>query len=168
MHNQVKLHTLSRLKISFQFNFEYNCYENIFALFDSNFTILLHTKINKFFYIFNKSAKKLDDDSLSAKANPTDDKWAKQWAIIGTNFGQLPCHDSASPGPNMFNTLRLRQNGHHFADDTFKCFFLNSCIGSEKGLVLTRHQAIIWTNDRLPTHICVTQPQWVNITPKPR
>ena len=23
------------------------------------------------------------------------------------------------------NTLRLRQNGRHFADDTFKCFFLN-------------------------------------------
>ena len=24
-----------------------------------------------------------------------------------------------------FNTLRLRQNGRHFADDTFKCIFLN-------------------------------------------
>ena len=24
-----------------------------------------------------------------------------------------------------FNTLRSRQNGHHFADDSFKCIFLN-------------------------------------------
>ena len=26
---------------------------------------------------------------------------------------------------NVFNTLRLRQNGRHFADDIFKCIFLN-------------------------------------------
>ena len=25
----------------------------------------------------------------------------------------------------MFNTLRPKQNGHHFADDIFKCIFLN-------------------------------------------
>ena len=25
----------------------------------------------------------------------------------------------------VLNTLRLRQNGHHFPDDTFKCIFLN-------------------------------------------
>ena len=27
--------------------------------------------------------------------------------------------------PGMFNTLRPRQNGRHFADDTFKRIFLN-------------------------------------------
>ena len=27
-------------------------------------------------------------------------------------------------GP-FFNTLKPRQNGRHFADDTFKCIFLN-------------------------------------------
>ena len=26
---------------------------------------------------------------------------------------------------DIFNTLRPRQNGHHFADDIFKCIFLN-------------------------------------------
>ena len=26
------------------------------------------------------------------------------------------------------NTLRLRQNGHYFADDTFKCIFLNETL----------------------------------------
>ena len=31
------------------------------------------------------------------------------------------------PHPTMFtlNTLRPRQNGRHFADDIFKCIFLN-------------------------------------------
>ena len=28
-------------------------------------------------------------------------------------------------GNSDFNTLRLRQNGCHFADDIFKCIFLN-------------------------------------------
>ena len=30
----------------------------------------------------------------------------------------------AGDGP-LLNTLRPRQNGSHFADDTFKCIFLN-------------------------------------------
>ena len=57
------------------------------------------------------------------------------------------------------------QNGRHFADDIFKCVFLNediwismnispkfvpqySSIGSDNGLVPIRWQAIIWINDR--------------------
>ena len=65
------------------------------------------------------------------------------------------------------NTLRLRQNGHHFSEDTFKCIFLNeniwillnislkfvpkanwqhSSIGSNNGLASSRRQAIVWTN----------------------
>ena len=28
-------------------------------------------------------------------------------------------------GPKMFNTLKPRQNGRHFADDIFKCIFVN-------------------------------------------
>ena len=34
------------------------------------------------------------------------------------------CHGSKISGPNI-NTLRQRQNGCHFADDSFKCIFLN-------------------------------------------
>ena len=66
------------------------------------------------------------------------------------------------------NTLRPRQNGRRFADDTFKCIFLNEnvrisikislkfipkgpinnySIGSDNGLALSRRQSIIWTND---------------------
>ena len=70
---------------------------------------------------------------------------------------------------SVFNTLRPRHNGHHFAEDIFKCIFLNenvwipikislnfvpyspiniySIIGSDNGLVPARWQAIIWNYD---------------------
>ena len=69
-----------------------------------------------------------------------------------------------------FNTSRPRQNGRRFADDVFKCIFLNenewtlieiwlkfvpkgtignmsTFFGSGNGLAPSRRQAIIWTND---------------------
>ena len=69
-----------------------------------------------------------------------------------------------------FNTLRLRQDGCHFADPILKCIFLNeniewisikislkivrlgsnqqySSLGLDNGLAPSRRQAIIWTND---------------------
>ena len=84
----------------------------------------------------------------------------------------------------LFNTLRPRQNGRHFADDMFKCIFLNEnvWIPSEislkfvpKGSINNNpalFQIMAW---RRPgdkplsepmmvsslTHICVTRPQWV-------
>ena len=77
----------------------------------------------------------------------------------------------------MFNTLRLRQNGRHFPDDIFKRIFLNENVwipikislkfvpkGPIKNipaLVQIRRQAIIWSNDSLLMHICITRPQWV-------
>ena len=74
-------------------------------------------------------------------------------------------HDEYQP----FNTLRLRQNGCYFADNIFKCIYLNenlcvltrislkfvpkgwyqTSIGSDNGLAPNRWQAIIWTNDGL-------------------
>ena len=67
------------------------------------------------------------------------------------------------------NTLRPRQNEHHFADDFFKCINLNEnvwipikislnfvpngrisnipALVSDDGLAPSRQQAIIWTND---------------------
>ena len=67
------------------------------------------------------------------------------------------------------DTLRPRQDGRHFADDIFKCIFMNEnfwilklnfteicslgCnwqyggIGSDNGLVQIRQQDIIWSND---------------------
>ena len=62
------------------------------------------------------------------------------------------------------NTLRLRQNGYHFADDFFKCIFLNVNFWISNNMSLKcvpqsqidnissfvqpiRRQAITWTND---------------------
>ena len=84
-----------------------------------------------------------------------------------------------------FNTLRPRQNGRHFPDDIFKWIFLNEnvwiTINISLKLVLrgpiknipTLVQVMAWRRPgdkplsepmmvRLPTHICVTRPQWVN------
>ena len=86
--------------------------------------------------------------------------------------------------PNI-KTLMPRQNGRHFAVDIFKRIFLNEKIwiamknllkfvpevpvNNIPGLV----QVMAWIRPgnkslsepiiaRLPTHICVTRPQWVN------
>ena len=82
------------------------------------------------------------------------------------------------------NTLSPRQDGRHFADDIFKCIFLNenawilieiSLKFVHKGQVNNIPalvQITVWhrPGDKplsepmmvsLPTHICVTRPQWV-------
>ena len=82
------------------------------------------------------------------------------------------------------NTLRPRQNGRHFADDVFKCIFLNENVWISlkislkfvpKGLInnipsLVQIRAWRRPSDKLLsepmmvsllTHICVTRPQWV-------
>ena len=81
-------------------------------------------------------------------------------------------------------TLRPRQNGRHFADDTFKCIFLNGgvwiSIKLSLNFVLTGSinnipalvQIMAWHRPgakpstepmmfSLRTHTCVTGPQWV-------
>ena len=82
------------------------------------------------------------------------------------------------------NTVRPRQNGRHFADDTFKCIFLNenawiSLKISQKFVpkvritnILALVQIMAWRQPgdkplsepmmvSLLMHICVTRPQWV-------
>ena len=83
------------------------------------------------------------------------------------------------------NTLKPRQNGRHFADDTFKCIFLNENVWIPitiwlefvpKGPInnipaLVQIRPWRRPGDKplsesmmvsLPAHICVTRPQWVN------
>ena len=83
------------------------------------------------------------------------------------------------------NTLRSRQNRRHFADDIFKCIFLNENVWIPIKISLkfvpqgpinnipALVQIMAWRRPgdkpfcgpmivRLPTHICVTRPQWVN------
>ena len=94
-----------------------------------------------------------------------------------------PC--SAEHGDKNINSLRPRHNGRHFADDIFRCIFLNEnawilikislkfvpkgSINNIPALV----QIMDWRRPgdkplsesmlvRIPTHICVTRPQWVN------
>ena len=85
----------------------------------------------------------------------------------------------------MFNTLRPRQNGRRFTDDTFKCIFLNVNIRISIKISLkfvpkgqinnipALVQIMAWrrSGDKplsepmmisLLTHICVTRPQWVD------
>ena len=84
----------------------------------------------------------------------------------------------------MIITLRLRQNGCHFTDDIFKCIFLNENVSIAIKISLkfvpkgpinnipALVQIMAWRHPgdkslsepmmvSLPTHICVTRPQWV-------
>ena len=86
--------------------------------------------------------------------------------------------------PQWVNTLRPRQNGRRFADDIFKCIFLNENVWIPIKISLkfvprgpinyipALVQIMAWRRPgdkplseqmmiRLPTHICVTRPQWV-------
>ena len=85
----------------------------------------------------------------------------------------------------VFNTLRQRQNERHFADDIFKCIFVNENVWISiiislkfvpKGPINNTAalvQIMAWRRPdakplseammaNLPTHICVTRPKWVN------
>ena len=67
-----------------------------------------------------------------------------------------------------YNTLRPRQHGCNFAEDISKRIFLNGPINTTPALV----QIMAWRRPgdkplsesvfvRLPTHICVARPEWV-------
>ena len=112
-------------------------------------------------------------------------KHLKDW--LWTNF-QLCCSPSGIITSYVsFNTLRPRRNGQHFADDIFKRIFFNenAWISIEiplkfvpKGPIYNIPalvQIMAWRRpgdkplsepmmDSLPTHICVTRPQWVKST----
>ena len=89
----------------------------------------------------------------------------------------------------LINTLRPRQYGCHFADDIFKCIFLNENVSFSikislnfvpKGRINNIYalvQIMAWhrRGDKslsepmmvsLLTHICVTRPQWVKLSYK--
>ena len=107
---------------------------------------------------------------------------------MSTMAAQIDCLFNSSLGEHpisLINTLRPRQIGRHLTDAIFKCIFLNEdgwipitislkfvpkgWINKTPALV----QIMAWrrSGDKplsepmmvvLPTHICVTQPQWVN------
>ena len=124
--------------------------------------------------------------------NPTLFRWwlgAKQTTSHYLNrWWPSSLTQNASLDLNEFNTLRPRQNGRHFSDDTFKRFFLNvnvwipikiSRIFVPKGPINNIPalvQIMAWgrPGDKplsepmmvcLTTHICVIRPQWVLAMP---
>ena len=73
--------------------------------------------------------------------------------------------------PFTLNTLRQRQNGRHFADDIFKCIFLNFVPRGPINNIPSLVQIMAWRRpgDKplsepmmvcLLTHLCVTRLQW--------
>ena len=112
------------------------------------------------------------------------------WHQIGNKLETMlaQCTDAYifSTRGNWVNSSRPRQNGRHFADDTFKCIFLNGNVWIPikislkfvpKGRINNISalvQIMAWRRPgdkplsepmmvSLTTHICVTRPQWVNI-----
>ena len=100
---------------------------------------------------------------------------------VATALSTHPCVSSWL----WVNTLRPRQNRRHFADDIFKCIFLNENVWIAIKISLkfvpngpinnisALVQIMAWrrlgdkplSEPRMissPTHICVTRPQWVN------
>ena len=103
-------------------------------------------------------------------------------------FTKSPCYVIvASSAAKCVNTLRPRRNEQHFADDIFKRIFFNEnvWISIEISLRFVPRgpinnipalvQIMAWRRPgdkplsepmmgSLLTHICVTRPQWVNVT----
>ena len=104
--------------------------------------------------------------------------WSRKWlGGVREPFG--------SKLANIFNSLRPRRNEQHFADDIFKRIFFNENVWISIKISLkfvpkgpinnipALVQIMAWrrSGDKplsepmmvsLPTHICVTRPQWVN------
>ena len=106
------------------------------------------------------------------------------WTMGGFDSSMSWCKRRFSWNTVQVNTLRPWQNGRHFADDIFKCIFLNKNIWISiqislkfvpKGPInnipaLVQIMACRRPGDKplselmmasLLTHICVTRPQWV-------
>ena len=102
------------------------------------------------------------------------------WNHGGLNSLQLATVEDHLEAYSFKSTLRPRQNGRHFADDIFKCIFLNENVWISSKIFSIKInnipalvQVMAWrrpgnkplyepTMVSLLTHICVTRPQWVN------
>ena len=116
--------------------------------------------------------------------------WELEYAITATDPSQKSCALFSNNYCGLclqcmdINTLRPRPNGRHFADDIFKCIFLNENVWIPIEISLkfvpkgpinnipALVQIMAWRRlgDKplsepmmvsLITHICVTRPQWV-------
>ena len=97
---------------------------------------------------------------------------------MGKHYGHKLQQNTTKHEPRvlLFNTLRPRQNGRYFAEDIFKCIFLNENAWISLKISLNIPalvQIMAWRRPgdkplsepmmvSLLMHICVTRPQWVN------
>ena len=107
--------------------------------------------------------------------------WSEQWPTSAVNISFTGIWWF------LINTLRPRQNEHHFADDIFKCIFFNKDEWTLPRILLkfvpkvrinnipALVQIMAWRRPgdkplsepmmvNLLTHICVTRSQWVNVS----
>ena len=131
----------------------------------------------RFKSISNLKLQSLYDDVFSSIHACLPSDWISAGACM---FSCLFLHN-----PKLVNTLRPGQNGRRFADDVFKCIFLNENVWILHKVSLkfvpevpidnipALVQILAWSlsGDKplsepmmvsLLTHICVTRPQWVN------
>ena len=104
--------------------------------------------------------------------------------LVRKTIRQAEDGDVSAKRESYINTLRPRQDGRHFANDIFKCIFLNENVWIEmkisfdfvpKGSINTIPALVQIMSWRRPgdkplsepvmvsllTHICVTRPQWI-------
>ena len=114
----------------------------------------------------------------SSHMNIKDCSFKSHWVQFGDQWIQFIV--------NALNTLRPRQNGHHFPDDIFKCIFMDKNVWDLLKISpkfvrkmqidnipsLVQIMARRRTGDKplyepmmvsLLTHVYVTRPQWVNL-----
>ena len=111
--------------------------------------------------------------------------WFLPWSVLLYLWTAVIVRTLTYILPDLLNTLRPRPNRRHFADDIFKRIFFNETVWSSIKISLkfvpkgpinnipALVQIMAWRRPgdkplskpmmvRLPTHICVTRPQWVN------
>ena len=107
------------------------------------------------------------------------------WTLLSGYYPAALYSNQLTSPQNDLNTLRPRRNEQHFADDIFKRIFFNENVWISIKISLkfvpkgpinnipALVQIMAWrrSGDKplsepmmvsLPTHICVTRPQWVN------
>ena len=123
----------------------------------------------------------------------TSEHWFRQWLCAKpvtsyylNKWWQVHWHSVRCSRPQWVNTLRPRQHGPHFPDDIFKYILLNENVwitiksslkfvpkGPINNIpalvqIMAWHRPVDKPSSEpmlvsLPTHICVTRPQWVKL-----
>ena len=103
----------------------------------------------------------------------------KRWCSMTIQWSMVGCIESFNCCYAFFhwlneqmrlNTLRPRWNGSHFAVNIFNCIFLNENVWISIKISLkfvpkspiNNIPALVQIMIRLPTHVCITLPQWID------